>query len=117
MKYRSDISGLRALAVVPVVVFHFNEAWLPGGFVGVDIFFVISGYLITAILAGDLAQGRFSLLRFYDRRLRRIVPAFAAVALVTALVSLFILPPVLLSGFGASLGPPPSSSPTAISSR
>ena len=103
MKYRSDISGLRALAVVPVVVFHFNEAWLPGGFVGVDIFFVISGYLITAILAGDLAQGRFSLLRFYDRRLRRIVPAFAAVALVTALVSLFILPPVLLSGFGASL--------------
>ena len=103
MKYRSDISGLRALAVVPVVIFHFNEHWLPGGFVGVDIFFVISGYLITSILASDLRAGRFSLLRFYDRRVRRIVPAFAAVALVTTLISLFILPPVLLDSFGASL--------------
>nr|WP_274704742.1 acyltransferase family protein [Aquabacter cavernae] len=103
MKYRSDISGLRALAVLPVVLFHFNEQWLPGGFVGVDIFFVISGYLITSILAADLREGRFSLLRFYDRRLRRIVPAFAAVALVTALISLFILPPGLLEDFGASL--------------
>lgn len=103
MKYRADISGLRALAVLPVVFFHFNEAWLPGGFVGVDIFFVISGYLITSILATDLAAGRFSLLRFYDRRVRRIVPAFAAVGLVTALIGVFILPPVLLDSFGASL--------------
>lgn len=103
MKYRADISGLRALAVLPVVFFHFNEAWLPGGFVGVDIFFVISGYLITSILVSDLEAGRFSLLRFYDRRVRRIVPAFAAVALVTALISVFILPPVLLDSFGASL--------------
>lgn len=103
MKYRSDISGLRALAVVPVIVFHLNEQWLPGGFVGVDIFFVISGYLITSILAKDLREGRFSLLRFYDRRVRRIVPAFAAVALTLALVGAFILPPVLLDAYGASL--------------
>ncbi len=103
MKYRADISGLRALAVLPVVFFHFNEHWLPGGFVGVDIFFVISGYLITSILVADIDAGRFSLLRFYDRRVRRIIPAYAAVALVTALIGLFILPPVLLDSFGASL--------------
>ncbi len=103
MKYRSDISGLRALAVVPVVLYHLNPALVPGGYVGVDIFFVISGYLITSILAKDLGEGHFSLLRFYDRRIRRIVPAYFAMALLTAIAALVLLPPDLLVGFGESL--------------
>ncbi|TDU01156.1 peptidoglycan/LPS O-acetylase OafA/YrhL [Azorhizobium sp. AG788] len=103
MKYRADISGLRALAVVPVVLYHAHAALMPGGFVGVDVFFVISGYLITAIIAGDLAQGRFSLLTFYDRRIRRIVPAYALVMGVTLLAALVSLPPLMLAFFGKSL--------------
>lgn len=75
MKYRPEIDGLRALAVIPVILFHGGFAGFDGGFVGVDVFFVISGYLITTILAEDLAQGRFSLLTFYERRARRILPA------------------------------------------
>ncbi len=103
MKYRADISGLRALAVVPVVLYHAHAALMPGGFVGVDVFFVISGYLITAIIAGDLAQGRFSLLTFYDRRIRRIVPAYALVMGGTLLAALVSLPPLMLAFFGKSL--------------
>ena len=74
MPYRADIDGLRAIAVLIVLGFHAGGL-LPGGFVGVDIFFVISGYLITSILISDLAAGRFSLLTFYERRARRILPA------------------------------------------
>ena len=75
MKYRSEIDGLRAIAVVPVILFHAGIPAFDGGFVGVDIFFVISGYLITTILLADLEHGRFSLVRFYERRARRILPA------------------------------------------
>src|SRR4051812_26751624 len=74
-KYRSDIEGLRGIAVLSVILFHIDKALLPGGFVGVDIFFVISGYLITGHIWGDLDQARFSLLRFYSRRIKRIAPA------------------------------------------
>ena len=75
MKYRPEIDGLRTLAVVPVILFHGGYSGFDGGFVGVDVFFVISGFLITGILAEDLAQGRFSLITFYERRARRILPA------------------------------------------
>ena len=75
MKYRSEIDGLRTLAILPVVFFHTGFSSFSGGFVGVDIFFVISGYLITYTLINELAKGRFSLASFYERRARRILPA------------------------------------------
>ncbi|MDE1567929.1 acyltransferase family protein [Aquabacter sp. P-9] len=103
MRYRADIGGLRALAVLPVVLYHLDERLVPGGYVGVDIFFVISGYLITKLLAQDLEAQRFSLLTFYDRRVRRIVPAYAAVALATSVAALILLPPGMLVAFGKSL--------------
>lgn len=81
MQYRPEIDGLRALAVVPVLFFHAGFAWCAGGFVGVDVFFVISGYLITSILYQDMEQGRFSMMRFYERRARRILPALLLVSL------------------------------------
>ncbi|WP_170149486.1 acyltransferase family protein [Rhodoplanes roseus] len=77
--YRADVDGLRAVAILPVVCFHAFPAAMPGGFVGVDIFFVISGYLISGILLGNLARGTFSLPDFYARRVRRIFPALATV--------------------------------------
>jgi peptidoglycan/LPS O-acetylase OafA/YrhL len=82
-KYRADIDGLRAIAVSSVVICHALPALLPGGFVGVDVFFVISGYLISLILIGDLEKERFSILKFYDRRVRRIFPALITVFLFT----------------------------------
>ena len=77
--YRPDIDGLRAIAVLFVVGFHTFPALFPGGFVGVDVFFVISGYLITGILLRDLRDRRFSFLNFYGRRIRRIFPALLLV--------------------------------------
>ena len=82
MKYRADIDGLRAIAVVPVILFHAGLDLFSGGFVGVDIFFVISGYLITTIIVREMSEDRFSLLRFYERRARRILPALFLVVLV-----------------------------------
>jgi len=79
MRYRSEIDGLRAIAVIPVILFHAGFQLFSGGFVGVDIFFVISGYLITTIILADLAVGQFSLLTFYERRARRILPALYVV--------------------------------------
>ena len=75
MKYRADIDGLRALAVLLVVLFHAHLFGMSGSFVGVDIFFVISGYLICALIASEIEAGQFSLVRFYERRCRRILPA------------------------------------------
>lgn len=90
--YRPDIDGLRAVAVLAVLVFHFGGA-LSGGFVGVDVFFVISGFLITGILAREVEQGTFSLRKFWMRRLRRIAPASLVVTVVTLLAGLCILMP------------------------
>ena len=84
--YRSDLDGLRALAVLAVLAFHVLSQVLPGGFVGVDIFFVISGYLISSILYSSLAEQHFSLLDFYSRRIRRIFPA-----LITVFVASFVM--------------------------
>src|SRR4051812_33489200 len=74
-KYRPDIDGLRAIAVLSVVVFHGFPVWLKGGFVGVDVFFVISGFLISTIILGNLEKGTFSFADFYSRRIKRIFPA------------------------------------------
>src|ERR1700730_7056096 len=81
--YRSDIDGLRAIAVLSVVAFHFNVGPVPGGFIGVDVFFVISGYLITASIIDNLRAGSFTFSDFYQRRVRRIFPALLVVLLFT----------------------------------
>lgn len=92
-KYRPDIDGLRAIAVLAVVAYHAAPGRLPGGFIGVDIFFVISGYLISSILLNSLDKGRFSVLEFYERRVRRIFPALFVVLLACAIAGWFFLLP------------------------
>lgn len=103
MKYRSEIDGLRALAVVPVILFHAGFELFSGGFVGVDVFFVISGYLITSILISELEDDRFSLLGFYDRRARRILPALFFVILVCLPMAWAWMLPEQLIDFAKSL--------------
>ena len=95
--YRADIDGLRAVAVVSVILYHGGVPGLAGGFVGVDVFFVISGFLISSIIFRQLDQGRFSLANFYERRVRRIAPALSVVLLAsTAAATMILLPPDLL---------------------
>jgi peptidoglycan/LPS O-acetylase OafA/YrhL len=95
--YRTDIDGLRALAVVPVVLYHVGVHVVRGGFIGVDVFFVISGFLITQLLYRDIRGGKFSIIRFYERRIRRIFPALVAVLLaVFVLGNLYCLPAELV---------------------
>ena len=101
--YRPDIDGLRALAIIPVVLFHARIAGFSGGFVGVDIFFVISGFLITSIVYRELKKGTFSLLTFWERRMRRIIPALSVVIVVTLIAGyFFILFPVDYIDLGQS---------------
>ena len=102
--YRPDVDGLRAIAVLSVVVYHMRESILPGGFTGVDIFFVISGYLITGLIAKELATNEFSIARFYVRRAKRILPALFTVLLVTTLLSLVLLVPSEIRALGRTLG-------------
>ena len=102
MNYRPDIDGLRAVAVLPVVLFHAGVTALGGGFVGVDVFFVISGYLITSLIAEEIRGDRFSIARFYERRIRRIMPALIAVLAVCVAAALWLLPPFDLVDFGRS---------------
>lgn len=87
LRYWPAVDGLRVVAVGAVLLFHLDRSFLPGGFVGVDIFFVISGFLISAVLLNDIELGRFSLLRFYQRRIARIAPAFFVVLVATLLVA------------------------------
>lgn len=101
--YRADIDGLRALAVMPVLLYHAGFSAFGGGFVGVDVFFVISGYLITSIILEDLEAGRFSILSFYERRIRRIFPALFTVLLACTVVAGLILLPDDLKDFGQSV--------------
>ncbi len=91
-RYRTDIDGLRAVAVGGVVLFHYGFAVPSGGFAGVDVFFTISGFLIATVLDGDLARGRFSFAGFYERRARRILPALLLVLLVCGLICTRHLP-------------------------
>lgn len=101
--YRKDIDGLRAVAIVPVVLYHAGLSALGGGFIGVDVFFVISGYLITSILADDIRRGEVSILGFYERRARRIFPALFVMLLVSIVVSAAILLPFDLRAFSRSV--------------
>jgi peptidoglycan/LPS O-acetylase OafA/YrhL len=103
MKYRAEIDGLRALAVLPVILFHAGFEWFSGGFVGVDVFFVISGYLITTIIIADIEGERFSIANFYERRARRILPALFFVMFITVLPAYFVMLPDELQNFGQSL--------------
>lgn len=89
--YRADIDGLRAVAVLLVVGFHAFPDWIKGGFIGVDIFFIISGFLISTIIFSNLDNNRFSLLEFYNRRVKRIFPALLLVLSATCLLGWFIL--------------------------
>ncbi|GLK94949.1 acyltransferase [Achromobacter insolitus] len=100
--YRPDIDGLRAIAVLAVVVFHLNKNWLPGGFVGVDVFFVISGFLITGILSRNIAAGTFSFASFYLARARRILPASFFCIVVTLLIGAIFMLPADVKDLGAS---------------
>lgn len=103
MQYRREIDGLRALAVTPVVLFHANIPGFGGGFLGVDVFFVISGYLITSLISAEMAAGKFSIVNFYERRARRILPALFTVVLATIIAAPIILPPDSLHDFGMSV--------------
>lgn len=103
MDYRREIDGLRALAVLPVMLFHAGFEAFAGGFVGVDVFFVISGYLITTIIISELQRGTFSLLNFYERRARRILPALFVVMLVSIVLAWFWLLPADMKNFSQSL--------------
>lgn len=92
IKYRPEIDGLRAIAVISVIIYHLNENWLSGGFLGVDIFFVIFGFLITGIIITEIQQNSFSLKQFYTRRIKRIYPAFITVmALVSFIASVIFI--------------------------
>ena len=103
-KYRPEVDGLRAIAVLPVIFFHAGFSGFSGGFVGVDIFFVISGYLITSILLSEITSGEFSFAQFYERRARRILPALYLVCLLCIPFAWFFSPPSSMKDFGQSLG-------------
>lgn len=104
MHYRREIDGLRALAVMSVIFSHAGFTWISGGFIGVDVFFVISGYLITSIIVNDLDQNKFSLSGFYEKRARRILPALFFVLACCLPISYWLLLPDQLIGFSKSMG-------------
>ena len=103
LAYRPEIDGLRALAVLPVILFHAGLAGMDGGYVGVDVFFVISGFLISTIIMRELDRGSFSLVNFYERRARRILPALFTVILACLPFAWLWLGPADLVSFGGSL--------------
>jgi peptidoglycan/LPS O-acetylase OafA/YrhL len=103
MKHRPDIDGLRAIAVIPVVLFHAGVLHVAGGYVGVDVFFVISGFLITGILLEDIRKDRFSIANFYERRARRILPALFVVLFFSSLAAYKLLMPNDAHDYGRSL--------------
>ncbi|KRR19520.1 hypothetical protein CQ14_16990 [Bradyrhizobium lablabi] len=102
-RYRADIDGLRAIAVIPVLLYHVGVPGFSGGFVGVDIFFVISGYLICGMIGADIRNGSFSLANFYKRRILRILPALFVMFLVTSVLAAIYCLPVELVDYARSL--------------
>jgi len=101
LRYRTEVDGLRAIAVMAVLFFH-AKLGFPGGFIGVDVFFVISGFLITSLIVKDLQEGSFTLFQFWERRARRIIPALVVVALTTLLAGGFLLLPLHYADLGKS---------------
>ncbi|WP_201615704.1 acyltransferase family protein [Psychrobacter urativorans] len=104
MKFRKDINGLRAIAVIAVVLFHFNDSWMPGGFAGVDVFFVISGFLMTGIIFRGVEKDSFSIFKFYVARANRIIPALALLCLVLLVFGWFYLIPIDYKTLGKHAG-------------
>lgn len=101
--FRNDINGLRAVAVLGVVAFHADRAWVPGGFAGVDVFFVISGFLISRIIMSECAAGHFSLATFYAKRVRRILPAMLGVVAFVWILGWHRAAPVQFRGIGGAM--------------
>ncbi len=102
--YREEIDGLRAIAVIAVIFCHAGfKTFFSGGYVGVDIFFVISGYLITSIIKGEYEEDRFSLLDFYERRCRRILPALFFILFISSIFAYRVMLPNQLKEFGETL--------------
>jgi len=99
--YRPEVDGLRAIAVLSILFFH-TKLGFPGGFVGVEVFFVISGFLITSLIVKELQSRTISLLRYWERRARRILPALVVVALVTLFAGAFLLLPLQYADLGKS---------------
>lgn len=103
LKFRKEITSLRAFAIIPVVLYHLEVSIFQSGYLGVDVFFVISGYLITTIIIEDIELKNFSIISFYERRARRILPALFFILLITLLFSVFLLPPHALKDVGQSV--------------
>ncbi|MDQ2094281.1 acyltransferase family protein [Rhodalgimonas zhirmunskyi] len=103
LTYRPEIDGLRAIAVLAVILFHAGFETLSGGYVGVDVFFVISGYLITSLVLKDIAEGSFSFARFYERRIRRLLPAMFIVVLLTIPFAYALMLPTQFKDFMGSV--------------
>src|SRR6267142_892213 len=103
LKYRADIDGLRAIAVLSVLAFHIRLRGIQGGFVGVDVFFVISGYLISSIVFTEIAESRYSVIGFYERRIRRIFPALFGLLAVFSVFAVIYLLPAELVAYGKSM--------------
>jgi peptidoglycan/LPS O-acetylase OafA/YrhL len=101
-KYRSDLDGLRAVAVLSVIAYHLSKTLLPGGYLGVDIFFALSGYLITNVIWREALNKEFSIARFYERRVRRIMPALLALLIVVSACAIALLLPIDLKGYAKS---------------
>src|SRR5436305_10043606 len=101
--HRKDIDGLRAMAVLLVVAFHLNLPLCHGGYVGVDVFFVISGFLITQVIEREIQESRFSIAAFYERRIRRILPALCAMVSVSTAFALYYLLPGELISYAKSM--------------
>ena len=103
LKYRPHIDGLRAVAVLSVLFYHVGVPWPRGGFAGVDIFFVISGFLISRIIYSEVRDGQFSIVSFYERRAKRILPAFFVITALTAIAVYLLFLPSELEGFSKSV--------------
>ena len=93
MKFRKDINALRAIAVSSVVLFHFNNKWVPSGFIGVDVFFVISGFLMTGIIFSGMERNEFSTIKFIKSRIDRIFPPLLILCVFVLTIGVFLLPP------------------------
>ncbi|MDX3925481.1 MAG: acyltransferase family protein [Shinella sp.] len=103
LKYRPELDGLRAVAILPVLFYHADLSWFPGGFVGVDVFFVLSGYFMATIISSEIAEGRFDIWKFYARRIRRIFPALFATLIATSIAAWFLFMPQEFEYFARSV--------------